>query len=150
MPRRELKFPHQVEDWLHELSAQVFAPAGLTLIGSGGLLWHAAQRGIDTPLTEQSMDVDPITHSDEVARVCYEAVIGSDFERSHGWHVNLMPDWVLSELPAGWGDRAEVKRYGMLVVQVPTPADLLAPKRKRDEPRDRAHETWAKSIGLLT
>ena len=150
MPRRELKFPHQVEDWLHELSAQLTAPATLTLIGSGGLLWHAAQRGIDTPLTEQSMDVDPITDSDEVARACYEAVIGSDFERSHGWHVNLMPDWVLSGLPAGWADRAMTKRYGTLAVKVPTAADLLAPKMKRGEPRDRAHETWARSIGLLT
>ena len=45
MPRRELKHPRQVEDWLVELSEKVTAPAGMILIGSGALLWHAAQRG---------------------------------------------------------------------------------------------------------
>ena len=149
MPRRELKHPHQVEDWLKELSTQVTYPAELILIGSGGLLWHAAQRGLDTPLTENSMDVDPITDSDEIARACYEAIIGSDFERQHGWHVNLMPESALREFPADWPCRAAVKGYGQLTVRVPSPADLLVPKRKRNEPRDRAHETWAKSIGLL-
>ena len=78
MPRRELKHPHQVENWLMELAQQLTAPAKLILIGSGGLLWHAAQRGLDTPLPENSMDVDPVTDSDEVARHCYDAVIGSD------------------------------------------------------------------------
>ena len=63
------------------------------------MLWHAAQRGITEPLPENSMDVDPITDSEEVARLCYEAVIGSEFERRHGWHVNLMPDLVLREFP---------------------------------------------------
>ena len=149
MPRRELKHPHQVEDWLKELSAQVTSPAELILIGSGGLLWHAAQRGLDTPLTENSMDVDPITDSDEVARACYEAIIGSDFERQHGWHVNLMPESALREFPTDWSSRAVVKSYGHLTVRVPSPADLLVPKRKRNEPRDRAHEAWAMSIGLL-
>lgn len=149
MPRRELKHPHQVEDWLQELSRQLTAPASMTLIGSGALLWHAAQRGLTEPLTENSMDVDPITDSDEVARACYEAVIGSDFERVHGWHVNLMPDFALRELPADWLPRAARKGYGQLRVTVPSPADLLVPKRKRNEPRDRAHETWARSVGLL-
>ena len=150
MPRRELKHPHQVEDWLMELARQITTPSSLTLIGSGGLLWHAAQRGFDTPLTENSMDVDPITDSEEVARHCYEAVIGSDFERLHGWHVNLMPDFVLRELPEGWQARAAAKSYAQLRVTVPSPADLLVPKRKRNEPRDRAHEAWAKQLGLLS
>lgn len=150
MPRRELKHPHQVEDWLMELACQISVASSLILIGSGGLLWHAAQRGLDVPLTENSMDVDPITDSDEVARHCYEAVIGSDFEREHGWHVNLMPDFVLRELSEDWQARATTKNYGQLKVTVPSPADLLVPKRKRNEPRDRAHEAWATAIGLLT
>ena len=150
MPRRELKFPQQVEDWLQELSRQITAPAAMTLIGSGALLWHAAQRGLNDPLPENSMDVDPITDSDEVAIACYAAVIGSDFERTHGWHVNLMPDLALRELPEGWPARATTSTYGLLALVVPSPADLLVPKRKRNEPRDRAHETWAKQIGLLS
>jgi len=28
----------------------------LILIGSGGLFWHAAQRGLEIPLPENSMD----------------------------------------------------------------------------------------------
>ena len=150
MPRRELKFPQQVEDWLQELSRQITAPAGMTLIGSGALLWHAAQRGLNDPLPENSMDVDPITDSDEVARHCYEAVIGSDFELAHGWHVNLMPDWVLKEFPTEWPSRSTTKPYGLLTVTVPAPADLLIPKRKRNEPRDRAHEAWARAVGLIS
>ena len=149
MPRRELKYPQQVEDWLRELAAQLTAPAGLTLIGSGALLWHAAQRGLNEPLLENSMDVDPITDSEEVARHCYEAVIGSDFERTHGWHVNLMPEWVLKEFPAQWRSRATTKSYGLLTVTVPSAADVLVPKRKRNEPRDRAHEAWATALSLL-
>ena len=71
MPRRELKHPRQVEDWLGELGASLSQPEKLILIGSGGLLWHASQRGIETPLPENSMDVDPVTDSDEVAERCY-------------------------------------------------------------------------------
>ena len=56
MPRRELKDPHQVEDWLIELSQQLTQPARMTLIGSGALLWHAFQRGITESLPENSMD----------------------------------------------------------------------------------------------
>jgi len=149
MPRRELKHPKQVETWLEELSRQLTGPGRLTLIGSGALLWHAAQRGITEPLPENSMDVDPITDSDEIARLCYEALIGSEFERTHGWHVNLMPESVLKEFPAGWGERASSKRYGKLDVVVPSPKDLLAPKLKRGEPRDHAHAAWAKRVGLL-
>ena len=149
MPKRELKHPHQVEDWLIELSRQIAAPAGVTLIGSGALLWHAAQRGLTEPLPENSMDVDPITDSDEVARLCYEALIGSEFEQRHGWHVNLMPEMVLQEFPPDWRARAATKAYGQLTLTVPAPRDLLVPKRKRNEPRDRAHEAWARRMQLL-
>jgi hypothetical protein len=150
MPRRELKFPKQVEDWLVEMSHQLQRQGRLTLIGSGGLLWHAHQRGISMPLPENSMDVDPITDSDEVARLCYEALIGSEFEATHGWHVNLMPDSVLGELPEGWETRASRKTYGVLEVIVPAPSDLLAPKLRRNEPRDRAHAAWARETGLVS
>ena len=68
MPRRELKHPQQVEDWLVEFGRVLTAPGRMILIGSGALLWHAAQRGITEPLSENSMDVDPITDSEEVAR----------------------------------------------------------------------------------
>jgi hypothetical protein len=95
------------------------------------------------------MDVDPVTDSDEVAMHCYEALIGSEFERTHGWHVNLMPESVLQELPAGWKSRATQKQIGKLNLMVPAAADLLAPKLKRNEPRDRAHTEWAKRLGLL-
>jgi hypothetical protein len=150
VPRRELKHPHQVEDWLLDWGQRLSKPGRLILIGSGGLLWHAFQRGLDEPLPENSMDVDPVTDSDEVARLCYEALIGSAFEIEHGWHVNLMPEAVLRELPAGWRDRASAKAYGLLEVMVPSAADLLAPKRRRNEPRDRAHDDWAKRVGLVS
>jgi hypothetical protein len=149
MPRRELRYPEQVENWLVELGNAVTGAARMTLIGSGALLWHAAQKGITTSLPENSMDVDSVTDSDEVARLCYEALIGSEFERTHGWHVNLMPDSVLREFPADWQTRASSRHYGTLEVTAPAPADLLAPKLKRGEPRDRAHAAWAKDIGLL-
>ncbi|HEU0008825.1 MAG TPA: DUF6036 family nucleotidyltransferase [Verrucomicrobiae bacterium] len=150
MPRRELKFPHQVEDWLVGLGARLTQPAKMILIGSGALLWHAFQRGVTEPLPENSMDVDPITDSDEVARLCYEAIIGSEFEAAHGWHVNLMPEAALREFREDWKARASTKTYGHLSVAVPSAADLLVPKLKRNEPRDRAHETWARRVGLLT
>ena len=149
MPRRELSNGSQVENWLVELGQQISGPAEMILIGSGALLWHAAQRHITEPLPEKSMDVDPITDSEEVARSCYEAIIGSDFERSHGWHVNLMPDFVLREFPADWRTRSSSKLYGSLTVVVPAPADLIVPKLKRNEPRDRAHVEWARRVGIL-
>jgi hypothetical protein len=149
MPRRELKHPEQVEAWLQELSRQLTQPGRLTLIGSGALLWHAARGGINEPLPENSMDVDPITDSDEIARLCYEALIGSEFERNHGWHVNLMPESVLREFPGDWPMRAASRKYGLLEVVVPSSADLLVPKLKRGEPRDHAHAAWAKRVGLL-
>ncbi|MSU63570.1 MAG: hypothetical protein EXS31_14435 [Pedosphaera sp.] len=150
MPRRELKHPRQVEDWLIEFGGKLMQPGRMILIGSGALLWHAFQRGITEPLPESSMDVDPITDSDEVAQLCYDALIGSDFEVAHGWHVNLMPESVLREFSADWSARAATKTYGCLEVTVPSPSDLLLPKLRRNEPRDRAHEAWAKSIKLLT
>ena len=149
MPRRELKYPHQVEDWLVEMGRQLTQPGLMILIGSGGLLWHAAQRGIKEPLPENSMDVDPITDSDEIASLCYQAIIGSEFEQTHGWHVNLMPDSVLREFSADWKDRALTGAYGPLRLMVPSPADLLVPKLRRGEPRDHAHAAWAKRVGLV-
>lgn len=149
MPRRELKNGKQVADWLTEIGSQLKAPGNMTLIGSAALLWHAHNHGLAAELPESSMDVDPVTDSDEVAMHCYAALIGSEFERIHGWHVNLMPESVLQQLPAGWQQRAAIKQIGRLNLVVPSPADLLAPKLKRNEPRDRNHAQWAKHIGLL-
>jgi hypothetical protein len=148
MPRRELKYPAQVETWLAEWGQKLKSPGELILIGSGALLWHAAQKGIDTPLPENSMDVDPITQDEEVAELGYEAHIGSSFEKEHGWHVNLMPAEVLDGLPADWRDRSATKSYGRLTVSIPAPHDLLVPKLKRGEPRDLAHAGWARAMGL--
>lgn len=106
MPLRELKFPSQIENWLIEWGNQLTEPGSLILIGSGALLWHAAQRNLETSLPENSMDVDPVTDSEQVALLGYEAMIGSEFEKKHGWHVNLMPSAVLSEMPADWESRA--------------------------------------------
>ena len=76
MPKRELRHPIQVEAWLEEWGSVLGEPGSLILIGSGGLLWHAAQRRLDLPLPENSMDVDPVTQSDAVALLGYEAMIG--------------------------------------------------------------------------
>ncbi|PWU15893.1 MAG: hypothetical protein C5B50_14365 [Verrucomicrobia bacterium] len=54
MPRRELKYPHQVEDWLVELGQRLTEPGEMILIGSGALLWHAFQKEITTPLPENA------------------------------------------------------------------------------------------------
>ena len=149
MPRRELKSGRQVAEWLEELGASLQAPGNMTLIGSAALLWHAHTRGITTELPDASMDVDPVTDSDEVAMRCYDALIGSEFERTHGWHVNLMPETVLRELPEGWRERAAIRQIHQLRLTIPAPADLLAPKLRRNEPRDRAHADWAGRVGLL-
>jgi S-formylglutathione hydrolase FrmB len=150
MPRRELKHPAQIEEWLIGWGQKLKAPGKMILIGSGALLWHAAQRGIETPLPENSMDVDPITHDDEVAELCYEGHIGSPFERENGWHINLMPDGALDGLPLDWENRSTRKSYNLLTVEVPAPEDLLAPKTKRGEPRDLAHHQWAVYNGLIS
>ena len=146
MPRKELKYPRQIEVWLEDWGKQLTEPGSLVLIGSGGLLWHAAQRGLEIPLPENSMDVDPVTSSQAVALLGYEAMIGSEFEKLHGWHVNLMPAAVLQEMKAGWQQRASKKVYGSLEVVVPSVEDLLAPKLKRGEPRDILHASWAKQL----
>jgi hypothetical protein len=149
MPRRELRTGNQVSGWLASVGTQLKAPGAIILIGSAALLWQARHRGLPAELPEASMDIDPVTDSDEVAMLCYEAVIGSEFERTHGWHINIMPESILKELPAGWKERATEEQIGKLNLLVPAPADLLAPKLKRNEPRDRAHADWAKRIGLL-
>jgi hypothetical protein len=149
MPRRELKSGRQVVEWLDALSRRLQRPGQLILIGSAALLWHAEQRGIATELPEASMDVDALTDSDEIADACYDCLIGSEFERSHGWHVNLMPNAVLRELPSDWRTRAASAPVGLLTVVVPQPADLLEPKLRRGEPRDQRHYDWAARIGLV-
>lgn len=149
MPRRELSRPHQIVGWLEEWGGALAEPATMTLIGSAALLWHAADRGYDVTLPENSMDVDPITDSDALAWMCYDALIGSEFERRHGWHVNLLPASVLREFPDGWERRAFRRSYGSLTVVIPSAADPLVPKLKRNEPRDQVHAEWAKKIGLV-
>jgi len=149
MPLRQLSRPQQIIDWLDDWGTRLEEPASMTLIGSAALLWHAADRGIDVPLPENSMDVDPITDSDALAWMCYDALIGSEFERVHGWHVNLLPQSVLQELPSDWQSRATRREYGSLTVVVPAAADLLVPKIRRNEPRDRAHADWARLIGIV-
>jgi hypothetical protein len=148
MPKRELREPGQVEAWLEAWGSAVKHPCSLILIGSAGLLWHAHQKGISAPLPDNSMDVDPVTDDEEVALLAYDAMIGSDFELQHGWHVNLMPAAVLRELPAGWEARTAEKIYALLRVKVPAVADLLAPKLRRGEPRDHAHSQWAYRVGI--
>jgi hypothetical protein len=121
----------------------------MTLIGSAALLWHAAQRGLDTPLPENSMDVDPITTSEAIAELAWDAMIGSDFEAKHGWHVNLMMPAVLLNFPEGWEGRCQRSSYGNLHLIVPSAPDLLAAKAKRSDPRDLAHARWAADLGLV-
>lgn len=146
MPLRELKNPSQIEDWLVDWGGRLTEKGSMILIGSGALLWHAAQQNLDIHLPENSMDVDPVTESEQVALLGYEAMIGSEFEKQHGWHVNLMPLAVLSEMPTDWRSRAQKKTYGLLDVVVPCVDDLLVPKLKRGEPRDRIHAEWAQKL----
>lgn len=77
-----------------------------------------------------------------------DALIGSEFERIHGWHVNLLPASVLKESPEGWVARAARCTYGKITVVVPSSRDVLAPKLRRNEPRDRKHAEWAKQLGM--
>jgi hypothetical protein len=123
MPRRELKSGKQVADWLEEIGSQLKAPGNMTLIGSAALLWHVQDRGLMAELPEASMDIDPVTDSGEVAMHCYDALIGSEFELTHGWHVNLMPESVLQELPPAWEQRATRRQIKRLILLVPAPAD---------------------------
>lgn len=149
MPRRELSRPHQIDDWLVDWGNRIGEPAEMILIGSGGILWHAHDRGIDTPLPENSMDVDPVTDSEEVAELCYDAMIGSEFEAEHGWHVNLMPHFVLNEFPDDWKVRISSRTYGRLTVHIPSLADLLEPKMRRGEERDRLHLRYVETLESL-
>ena len=149
MPLRNLSRPSQVIAWLQEWGDQLREPAEMILIGSAGILWHAAAMGNDDPLPENSMDVDPITDSEAVAELAYDAMIGSEFEKRHGWHVNLMPHVALRDLPEGWKSRCAKGSYRHLIVEVPSVADLLVPKLKRNEPRDRAHQEYARMLGLI-
>ena len=57
-----------------------------------------------------------------------------------------MPSAVLGEMPTDWIQRASRKQYGLLEVIVPSINDLLVPKLKRGEPRDRLHAEWAKKL----
>jgi hypothetical protein len=90
------------------------------------------------------MDVDPITDSEEVARLCYESLIGSDFEEKHGWHVNLMPEVVLREFPSDWEVRAATKLYGALTVVVPGRPISSSPSANATN-RGTAHTTLGRS-----
>lgn len=150
MPRRELRSGKQVAEWVEQLGSSLAEPGTITLIGSAALLWHAHERSLMEELPEASMDIDPVTDNDEIARRCYDCLIGSEFEREHGWHVNLMPDSVLNGLPAGWSERAVKQLFGKLFLIVPLPADLLVPKLRRGETRDHKHYEWARAIGLVT
>jgi len=148
-PQKQLVSGSQIEEWLKDWGSQLKQKGSLILIGSGGLLWHAHQRNIQHPLPDGSMDVDPITQDEEIAELGYFAIMGSDFEKKHGWHVNLMPASALEELPDGWGARAAEIIHGNLKVTVPDPEDLLVPKLRRNEPRDRKHARWARENGLV-
>ena len=149
MPRRELSQPIQVVTWLESWGDILTEPCEMILIGSGGLLWHVHRLGLNTPLPENSMDVDPITSDEALAILCYDAIIGSDFEKTHGWHVNLMPDMVLDHLPNDWRKRSHDATYGRLKVVVPSVRDLFVPKLKRGEPRDRHQYQYAQNLGLI-
>jgi hypothetical protein len=46
------------------------------------------------------------------------------------------------------GRRAARRVYERLTVVVPFPSDILVPKLRRNEPRDRAHAEWAKQLGI--
>lgn len=146
MPKRELKHPSQIENWLSRWGKELNQPGEMILIGSGAILWHAFQQGMTESLPENSMDVDSITESEEVAEKCYDALIGSEFEEQEGWHVNLMPNLVLQKLPRDWEKRTRRKTYGKLTVIVPSLPDLMAPKLERGEPRDLKHGQYANKI----
>jgi hypothetical protein len=61
-----------------------------------------------------------------------------------------MPEGALEGLPLNWRERITKKSYGLLMVEVPAPDDLLAPKLKRGEARDLAHHQWALYNGLTS
>jgi hypothetical protein len=132
-----------VENWLISVNASLKRPGALTLIGSGGLLWHAFQQGLRVELPDKGMDVDPITDSEEIVWLCHDAHIGSESEKARGFHVHLMPRKALEGLPLDWGSRASTKIYGLLTVQVPAADDLLVAKIGRGDRRDIEQAQWA-------
>ena len=85
----------------------------------------------------------------DTAELAYDALIGSEFEQTHGWHVNLMPPDVLREFPAGWEERVLCQNFSHLTVTVPAAVDLIAAKMKRGEARDLAHKKYAEELGLV-
>jgi len=90
MPRRELKYPHQVEEWLMEMGRQVTQPGQMILIGSGGLLWHAAQRGIEEPLPETQHGCGPDSPTQMKSRAfAIKRLLGVNSSKLMGWHVKL-------------------------------------------------------------
>lgn len=96
------------------------------------------------------MDIDPITEDQDLALFGYDCMIGSEFEREHGFHVNLMPAQVTREFPEGWEGRSTEVAYGAMKVILPAPEDLMVPKLRRGEPRDLQHLEWAVSVGLIS
>jgi hypothetical protein len=149
-PRRELRSGAQVDAWLRDAASRAAPGATLTLVGFGALLWHAFRLNPDHPSPHQmSMHIDPVTDDERIAEFGYDCVIGSAFELEHGFHINLMPKSVLRELPVEWEQRAIRETYENLMVIVPSPRDLLVPKVKRGEPRDRMHVQWAEAAGLI-
>jgi len=152
MPRKELKYPKQVEEWLSSWGKQLRAKGqegSMILIGSAAILLRAHLEGIEEGFSEGSMDVDPITSDESLAMLCYESQIGSAFELENGWHVNLMPDHVLQEFEKSWRERAIKLNYEGLTVMIPSVEDLIKPKLKRGEPRDLRHRDYTVRHRLL-
>lgn len=89
------------------------------------------------------MDVYPDTQSHAVALLGHEAMIGSEFEKRHGWPINLMPSAVLSKMPADWMQRASRKQFGLL-----EGAGSLDGRSAgaQVEARDNLHAEWAKKL----
>lgn len=146
MPRRELRYPHQVHDWLSLWGKTLRSQnkeGTMILIGSAAILLHAYGHGIQEGFLDGSMDVDPITSDESLAMLCYDSQIGSAFELENGWHVNLMPDLVLQEFEKSWRERATTLHYEELTVTIPSVEDLIKPKLKRGEPRDLRHRDYA-------
>ena len=52
--------------------------------------------------------------------------------------MSILPSAVLSEMPADWMQRASRNHYGLL--------EVLVPKLKPGEPRDKLHAEWAKKL----
>lgn len=148
-PLDGLRSSRQVKDWLLEWGRDI-DHSKMILIGSAALLCQASRiLGHEVELPENSMDVDVVTDDDKVAALGYASIIGSPFEKSHGFHVNLMPNEALLTLPQEWESRSSTEKYGGLSVVIPSIADILAAKMKVGRPRDYQQYAWAKELGLL-